>query len=304
MKIVFVGVTKFSYHCLNEVLRNGGNVIAVLTLPGEKASFHSDFADLSEITRRENIPLYRIESTKDPATIELVQGLKPDVIFVFGWSQIIPPEILDIPPKGCIGTHPALLPRNRGRHPLIWALVKGLNKSGLTFLYMNEGVDSGDILMQREFEITRDDDASTLYRKIEVLAAQMISEFLPLLEQDRAPKIRQDHSKANYWEKRGEKDGEIDWSKPTMETYNLIRALTHPYIGAHTFAGGVRLTVWKARLPDHTDTSAKIEDTCMGEVIDRTSEGLHVRTSDGYIILQKYEAESPVEITSGDKLGG
>ena len=128
MQIVFIGTVDFSRHCLMQVIKNGGKVKAVLTLDRKNAGFHSDYSDLSEITSRHKIPLHSIQNINHPDTVDLVRSLKPDVLFFFGWSQLVSKKVLEIPVKGCIGSHPALLPKNRGRHPLIWVLIEGLKE--------------------------------------------------------------------------------------------------------------------------------------------------------------------------------
>ena len=303
MRIVFVGAVEFSRHCLEEVVKNGGNVVAVLTLAKEHAGFHSDYADLSDIAMQHGITVHSIKNINDLETVELIRSLKPDVIFVFGWSQLISKSVLEIPPLGCIGTHPTLLPRNRGRHPIVWALVKGLEESGLTFLYLDEGADSGDILWQKPFPIALEDDAKSLYEKIKALASEAIRKFLPQLEQGTALRMPQDYSQATYWRKRTEKDGEIHWTEPTMKTYNLIRALARPYVGAHTYVKGEKLLVWRARLPQRPLPSETLS-LQPGTIFARTDTGFDVRTGDGYLTVLEYELLGGGAIEVGTQLGG
>ncbi len=295
MRIVFVGAVRFSRHCLAEVLRHGGEVAAVLTLAPDDAGFHADYADLNEIARPGGIPVHHIDNINAPETVELLRRLAPDVIFAFGWSQIIDTQVLAIPRLGCIGTHPTLLPRNRGRHPLIWALVQGLAESGLTFFFMDRGADSGDILWQRPFPITQDDDAGSLYGKVEALATVAIGEFLPELQRGTAPRIPQDHSAANYWRKRSPRDGWIDWAAPTAKTHNLIRALTRPYAGASTFMSGVEVVVWRAHIPEQPLLTAQRANP-PGTIIRRTRSQIDVRTGDGHLSLLEIEPRGSAEI--------
>lgn len=302
MKIVFIGAVDFSRHCLQEIINHGGHIVGVITLDRRFAGFNSDFSDLSEVAEAHRIPIYRIQKMTDPAVITLIRALRPDVIFVFGWSQLIPKDILEIPPKGCIGTHPALLPRNRGRHPLIWALVEGLQESGMTFFYIDEGADSGDILWQKAFPITLDDDAGTLYQKIKVLASEAIPVFLDQLVHGTAPRIPQDHSQATYWRKRGEKDGEIHWGTSSLGIYNLVRALTHPYVGAHTHWGDHRITVWKSRLQERTEGLGG-HGNKPGTVVGRSPEGLRVSTGDGLLTLLDVSIKENAKIPVGVVLG-
>ena len=302
MRIVFIGAIEFSRCCLNEILKSGGEVVGIFTIAKELAHRHSDYADLLEIGDNYGIPTYSVKNINAPHNIQLLRSLEADVIFIFGWSQLVSEYILKLAPLGCIGTHPALLPRNRGRHPIIWALVEGLEESGLTFLYLDEGTDSGDILWQKSFPITLEDNAASLYKKIEVLACEAIREFLIQLEQGTAPRIAQDHSKATYWRKRTEKDGEIDWLASSMKTYNQIRALARPYVGAHTHLGSEKLLVWRAGLPDRILPHQDLE-LQPGIVLALTNKGFDVRTGDGYLTVLEYGSSVETAIDIGVRLG-
>ena len=299
MRIVFIGAVDFSYHCLEVILRQGGNVVAVLNPEKQSARSNSDYADLAPLADEYKVPLYRIAKVKDEYTIELIRSLQPDIIFVFGFSQLIPKQLLDIPPMGCVGTHPALLPQNRGRHPLIWALVEGLSESGLTFFYLDEGADNGDILWQKPFPITMDDDANSLYVKIKTLASQGIEEFLPKLQDGTAPRLPQDHSRASYWRKRTEADGLIIWSNSVLSIFNLVRALTHPYLGAHTFIGSERMIVWKSRIRSILAIDTKLP----GEIVEETPDGFLVQCGDGILEIFLWEVEHNSQLRIGMQLG-
>ena len=302
MRSLFLDTVDFSRHCLQTLLQNGAEVTAVLTLARENANFNSDYADLSDIAEKYGVTLCRIKNINHPENVQLIKTLNPDVIFVFGWSQLISKPILDIPPLGCIGSHPALLPRDRGRHPIIWALVDGFDQSGLTFFFMDEGADGGDILWQRPFSITLWDDAGSIYKKIKELASQAIVEFLPQLENGTALRLPQDHELATYPRKRGKKDGEIVWSAPTMQIYNLVRALTHPYVGAHTFLDGCQVKVWRSALPK-SSLPPNQQDAAPGTVIAVKNGCLDVRTADGFITISAYEINSNGTIGVGSQLG-
>jgi methionyl-tRNA formyltransferase len=297
MRIVFIGTVDFSYFCLAEVIKNGGNVVGVFNQKHEHARFNSDWTDLEPLAAAAGIPLHRFTKIKDPATITQVRTLRPDVIFAWGLSQLIPEELLSIPQQGCIGVHPALLPRNRGRHPIIWALVEGLTESGLTFFYMDEGADSGDILWQRPFAITLDDDAGTLYAKLKLLAAEAIAEFLPQLRNGTALRIPQDHSKATYWRKRGEIDGIVLWNASSMHVHNLVRALTHPYPGAHTLLNGRKVTIWRSRLVDAMPPEFVPE--LPGSILGLSSQSMLVRSGDGFLEITEWETEDGLTLRPG-----
>jgi methionyl-tRNA formyltransferase len=147
-----------------------------------------------------------------------------------------------------VGYHPAALPRNRGRHPIIWALALGLKETASTFFFMDEGADSGPILDQQPVLIETNDDARTLYEKLTAIARVQVRSFLPKLASGDFPRLEQDHGVATYWRKRGKDDGKIDWRMPAEGVHNLVRALTRPYPGAHCVVQGVEAKVWATRV--------------------------------------------------------
>lgn len=303
MRIAFVGAVDFSRHCLERILEVGGEVAVVITLTPNKRHLHSDFADLCSLAGQHGIPCHQVNNINDEDTLRLLISYSPDMLFVFGWSQLIGKRVMEVPRLGCIGTHPALLPRNRGRHPLIWALVEGLSESGLTFFYLDEGADSGDILWQGRFPIALDDDAQSLYEKVKHLASLAIGEFLPQLALGTAPRAPQDHSKASYWRKRTANDGLIDWAAPTLRIYNLIRALTHPYPGAHTYLRGAKVIIWKAELCRQPVPSTAL-GLQPGIVSAVSQQGIDVGTGDGYLRVKTLATDGDTQITVGSRLGG
>lgn len=290
MRIVFVGAVRFSRHCLGAVLQSGGNVVGVFQPRPEKATINADYADLSTIVADTPIPYRQFDNINDLETVEAIRILKPDVIFAFGLSQLINPVILVIPPKGVIVTHPALLPCGRGRHPLIWTLIHDHSKGGLTFFHADQGTDTGDILYQVSFPITDRDDATSLYRRIETLAEEAMPKVLELLETDFPPRIRQNDSQAVVWRKRGEADGEIDWKGPARRVFNLVRALTHPYVGAHTYCNGQKVIVWSAFVEtEHT----KLEHR-PGSIVSVEADSILVSAGDGLVRLKSWDGLTPL----------
>lgn len=289
VRIVFIGIVDFSYHGFSEVLRNGGEVVGVVT--SESGRNNSDYRDLAPLAREHDIPLHLCRNVNDPETLAWIRSLQPDIIFCWGWSQLIKKELLDLPPMGVVGVHPALLPANRGRHPLIWALVLGLRESGLTFFFMDEGADSGPILSQRTFQITDEDNAATLYAKIKQLASEQIAEFLPRLIDGTFKAVPQDHAKANTWRKRSRKDGLIDWRMNERSILNLVRALAKPYPGAEFQWGESSVTVWKARtLGEPVSVFAE-----PGRVLGHRDGKPVVRCMDGAIVLEETEPAVTLE---------
>lgn len=282
MKIVFIGTVEFSKKALQRLIEINAQVVGVCTK--EKSNFNSDFADLTPICKEKKIPFKFVSDINSQENIEWIQSLNPDIIFCFGWSSLIKGKLLALAPMGVIGYHPAALPQNRGRHPLIWALVLGLKQSASTFFFMDEGADSGDIISQKNFEILETDDAQTLYEKVIDTALIQIKEFVPLLENKTYQKIKQNHKIANTWRKRCKADGKIDFRMSSKAIYNLVRALTKPYVGAHLEYKGKDIIVWKVKIVKNTEKNIE-----SGKVLESDQNTFIVKTYDGAIKIVEHE---------------
>lgn len=178
MKIFFIGCVEFSYISLHTLItrfhiQNKLEIVGVATK--EHSAFNADFCNLAPLCEESHIPFIYTKDINSPATLDFIHSCKPDVIYCFGWSSLIKKELLDSYP--IIGYHPAALPHNRGRHPIIWALALGLQQSASTFFLMEEGADSGNIISQVPFEITFEDNAQSICQKVEIIAQKQIFDF-------------------------------------------------------------------------------------------------------------------------------
>mgnify|MGYP002712993844 CR=1 FL=1 len=246
MRIVYIGTVDFSRRILQELVSMRCDVVGVCT--AESSAVNSDHCDLSAVSREHGIPWIYVDDINDERTVIWIRDKRPDVIFCFGWSRLLGKPILDIAPLGVVGYHPSALPENRGRHPIIWALVLGLKETGSTFFFLDEGADSGDVLSQRSIQIDPDDDAADLYRKVTDAALEQVREFVPDLEGGRARAVSQDRRRGNAWRKRNRADGRIDWRMSAQSIRNLVRGLARPYVGAHFDVGGQEVRVWRAEV--------------------------------------------------------
>lgn len=289
MRIFFVGTISFSKVALEKLLFLNANIVGVATK--SQSTFNADHVDLSSICIEEDIPWKYVKDVNAPHIQTWIKSLKPDIIFCFGWSNLIKKELLDLTEIGVVGFHPTELPKNRGRHPVIWSLVLGLDKSATTFFFMKEGADDGDILSQSEFTIAYEDDAFGVYEKIVKNALLQIEHFLPKLQRGDYKLVKQDESQANLWRKRGVKDGEIDFRMSSFAIYNLVRALTRPYIGAHINYQGEEVKIWKVK--EENCTNRNIEP---GKVLRSDDLGILVKTYDGAVrILEHTFKKTPNE---------
>jgi methionyl-tRNA formyltransferase len=249
MKIGFIGCVESSLLALNVLLslkQHNIEVVAVITK--DKSTFNADYVNLSGVCKSNDIPCHFEESENKNASMEFMRIYQPDIIYCFGWSYLLENEFIDMAPKGIIGFHPAKLPQNRGRHPIIWALALGLEVTASTFFQMEEGADTGPILSQVDIHISQKDDAKSLYHKILDSMALQIKDFTLALANGTAEFTCQDHSKATNWRKRTRKDGLIDWRMQAADIYNLIRALAKPYPGAEFQYLGELQPVWESKI--------------------------------------------------------
>lgn len=282
MRIVLIGTVLFSEKALNKLIDIGANIVGVGTK--KQSKFNNDFADLAPLSEKNNIPYRYINDINSVESINWIRSLAPDIIFCFGWSSLIGKELLQLPDLGVIGFHPAKLPENRGRHPIIWAIALGLKKSASTFFIMQEGADNGDILSQVDFDILDEDDAQSIYNKVINIALEQIEIFIPRLEKFEFDRVQQNQDLASSWRKREKRDGLIDFRMTSAAIHNLIRALTAPYIGAHLEYQGKEIIVWKAEV-----ALCSINNIEPGKVLEIYGNMIVVKTYDSAIKLIEHE---------------
>lgn len=289
MRIAFIGCVDFSLFLLEHVLSlPDAEVVGVVTR--RESAFHGDFASLGPLAAVRGVACYYDEKNRQTDMAEWLRQVRPDVVYCFGWPYLLKAEILGIPPLGVVGYHPAALPRNRGRHPIIWTLVLGLPETCSTFFIMDEGADSGDIVSQRTVPVSTDDDAASLYHKLKIIAKEQVGKITVGLASGTCARRPQDHSLANYWRKRTKMDGEIDWRMSARSVCNLVRALARPYPGAHCTVGAHEVKIWRARIaPVAADAIANLEP---GKVLGSDPAGIRVKCGDGAVDLLAHEFES------------
>lgn len=282
MRIVFIGTVEFSKRALKKLIDLDAKVVGVCTK--KKSDFNSDFADLKPLCKKKKIPIKFVKNINSKNNYDWIKSLNPDIIFCFGWSSLLKKKLLTLPPMGVLGFHPSKLPKNRGRHPLIWALALGLKKSASTFFFMDEGADSGTILSQKEFKILPSDDAKTLYNRVVNTALIQLKNFLSHLEKKTYRTIKQNHKISNTWRKRTKADGKIDFRMTSQSIYNLVRALTKPYVGAHICYKEKEIIVWRVEIIKNKQNNIE-----SGKVLDLNGDKILVKTYDGAVRITNHE---------------
>lgn len=283
MKIVFIGCVEFSRQALELVQALPGvSVVGVITQ--RHSPINADFHCLAPLAESIGCPAHFADGNDQDAMAAFIGATGADVVYCFGWSYLLKPRILSSTPLGVVGYHPAALPQNRGRHPIIWALALGLPQTGSTFFFMTEGADDGDIISQDSIVIDDQDDAASLYRKVCETALRQIPIFTADLVGNRVTRIKQDHAKANTWRKRGRQDGQIDWRMSAQAIRDLVRALTRPYVGAHLTFQGQDIKVWRCEVGPAAPTNLE-----PGRVLMIDDNNVTVKCLGGSVILTHHD---------------
>jgi len=286
MRIIVNGQQAFGKAALEAILDAGRDeVVAVYTAP-DKEGRPPD--PLKQAAVERGIPLYQPASYKDAAVIEEMKALKADLMVMAYMIIFVPENVRNVPTHGSICFHPSLLPKHRGPSSINWPIAWGATRSGLTWFFPDDGLDEGDILLQREVEIGPDETLGQVYfDKIFPLGVKTTLEAIDLIRSGKPPRVKQDDSKATYesWFKK--EHAKLDWEKPAADVYNLIRA-ANPQPGAWTTLDGVEVQVFDARRRDGEGTP--------GAVVEVTPEGVVVQAQGGRILLQR------VRPKGGDKM--
>jgi len=290
-RCVLFAYHEMGYTCIEALLDLGAPIAALFThadQPTEEIWWRS----CAELARSRSIPVYTPE-TLDAASIGRIAALAPDVIYSFYYRSLLSTRVLKTAPLGAFNLHGSLLPAYRGRAPVNWVLVNGERETGVTLHHMVARADAGDIVAQRAIAIDDRDTALTLYRKLTPLGAGLIREFHPLIVEGRAPRRPNDLSKGSYFGRRRPDDGRIDWGWPARRIFNLVRAVTHPYPGAFSFAGGRRLIIWEARIGRESGSeSTAAPGVVIGEA---PGGGIEVAAGEGSVIVMRAQFEGDPE---------
>jgi len=281
MRILFIGSANSSKFLLKKCFELKLNIVGVCT---QKKSRNDDFCDLKKYFKlNNNLSIYtkNINSYKNYLWIK---NKKPDLIFCFGWSQILNKNIIKLAKKMTIGFHPSELPKNRGKHPIIWSLVLGLKRIATTFFIIkNENVDSGTIVSQKTILISKLENASSLYKKIITTSCSQLGSFIKKIENNIPLKsYLKKTKKSNYWRKRNYNDGRIDWRMSAISIYNLVRALSKPYNNAIFTYKNKEIKVLKVKIIKKKNNFL-INNFEPGKILKKTYNYFDVKCGEGVI---------------------
>jgi methionyl-tRNA formyltransferase len=284
MRIVFMGTPEFAVPSLEALLKSDDQVVGIVTQPDRPRGRgqHLSPSPVKVIAQREQVPLLQPMKMKDPAFMAELSGWKPDVIAVAAFGRILPPAILSLPLRGCINVHGSLLPKYRGAGPIQWALINGETETGITTMLMDEGMDTGAILLQATIAIGPDDTAGSLSVRLADLGGRLLVETLAQLKAGTLTPRPQDHAQATLAPLLKKEDGAISWTMSAAAIANRIRGLT-PWPGAFTFAKMDRWTISLATALDETT------DLSPGQITALTKEAIYVATGKGVLAIRELQ---------------
>jgi methionyl-tRNA formyltransferase len=246
MKLVFMGTPQFAVPCLKKLIQSGFDIAAVVTQPDRKSGRGQKMVPppVKQLAEAHGIPVLQFDRIKSPEGVAALKALAPDMIVTAAFGQILSKEILSIPPLGCLNVHASLLPKYRGAAPIQWAIIKGELISGVTIMYMNEGLDTGDIIASRSVKIGSDMTGGELYESLAYLGANLLIETIQNIQNGTASRTVQDDAKSSYYPPLSKALAEIDWTKPARDIHNLVRALD-PVMGGMAHMNGEIFKIWR-----------------------------------------------------------
>ena len=255
MRIVFMGTPDFAVPCLRELIAHKHEIAAVVTQPDRPKGRGNKLAEsaVKIFARESGIAIFQPEKIKTGEFVQILRDLAPEAIIVVAFGQILSQEILDIPPLGCINVHASLLPKYRGAAPINWCIINGDKTTGVTAMYMDKGMDTGDIILKKEIEIGEDENAGELHDRLSELGASVLSETIELLIEGKIERTPQNNEEATYAPIMTKELGRIDWSRDAKDIRNLIRG-TYPWPGAFPSYNGKIFKILRSQaLEDNTD---------------------------------------------------
>lgn len=303
LKIIFMGTPDFSIPSIEAVYNSGNELIAVITQPDKPKGRGKQMAPppIKEWAEKRGLPVYQPQRIRgDIHFIEKIAGMAPDLVVTAAFGQILPKDFLDIPRLGCINVHASLLPEYRGASPIQQVLIDGKEETGISLMYMDVGMDTGDVILQEKIQIGHDWDAGRLHDELSVLGGSVLARGLKLFEEGRPKGTPQDNTKATYCSKIDKSMGEINWDNSASSIRNLVRGLT-PWPGAYTFLNGQRLKVWKVEEGVYSTDNEAFPGTVLAS---DEQNGLLVRCGDGVLRITQLQGPGSRSMSDMDYLRG
>ena len=292
MRIVFMGTPEFALPSLNQLHEAGHDIVGVVTQPDRPRGRGHRLLPTPVANRAAalDLPVYKPEKVRDPEFLGVMRTLAPEAVVLVAFGQLIPAQLLQLPPLGCINLHPSLLPKYRGASPVHVPILAGESRTGVTTMFMDEGLDTGDIILQEDVSIGPEENAGDLHDRLAVIGARLLCVTLERLAVGDAPRRRQDEAMASYAPKI--QKAEIDWAQSSDQVARTIRGLS-PFPGAFTYLEGLRIKLLRAVTVDGPRGRR-------GEIVDIQGDALIVACGAGCISLTEVQPEGKSAMSGAD----
>ena len=317
LKILFMGTPDFAQESLKSIYDAGFEIIGVVTNPDKPKGrgMKLAYSPVKEYALEKNLKIYQpIKIKNNTEFLDEIKTLAPDVICVVAYGKILPKEILEIPKLGCINVHGSLLPKYRGAAPIQWAVLNGDKTTGITTMYMNEGMDTGDMILKEEVEIGPEETTGDLWQKLSKIGGEILVKTLKLIEEGKAPREKQTEE-ATLAPMLNKEMALIDWeNSDANKIHNLIRGL-NPIMGAYTFLNGKKIKFWKSKVltkeeffsykTEFEEYEAKFNNLVPGTIlIADDKDGLYIKANGGVLKILEIQGENAKRMPTADFLRG
>lgn len=299
MRVLFMGTPDIATGCLQKLIDEKYEIIGVVTQPDKPQNRGKKLGmpPVKELALKYDIPVYQPLKAREDGFVETLKELNPDIIVVVAFGQILPKSILDIPELGCINVHVSLLPKYRGAAPINWVIINGEQKTGVTTMYMDEGLDTGDMILTEEFDLNDEITAGELHDKMRDIGADVLIKTLNQIENGTAPRIPQNHEEFTYAPIMNKSLGKIDWSKSAREIHNLIRGV-NPWPSAYTNYKDSTMKIWK------TEVLNENSDKEPGTILEVDKDGMKVSTKDDVILVKEIQMPGKKRVLVSEYIKG
>lgn len=297
MRVVFMGTPDIAATCLTKILEDGFQVVGVYTQPDRPKGrgMKMVYSPVKEVALAHNLPVFQPENFREDETIEELKALQPDVVAVVAYGRILPQRVLDLAPKGFINIHASVLPQYRGSAPYQWAVLDGLQETGVTAMYLVREMDAGDMIDVAKTPIGADETAGELLDRLAILGAELLSKTLTKVEKGEATAVPQDETKVTYAPMLDKSMCPIDWTKTAQQIHNQVRGL-HPWPVATAEISGTKFKI-------HA-TKVVVGNGKPGEILGLTKTGLQVACGSGAIEILSLQAEGGKRMAAPDYFRG
>lgn len=299
MDIVYMGTPDFAVPALEKLIEAGHKIMAVVTQPDRQRGRGKEvlYSPVKECALKYGIPVFQPAKIKAPEAVEQLRSYHADIFVAAAFGQILSKEILEMPRYGCVNIHASLLPKYRGAAPIQWAVINGEDKTGVTIMQMDEGLDTGDILTQREILIAQEETGESLFEKLSILGAELLVETLDGIWRGEVVKRKQDASLSTYARMLKKEDGRIDWSRPSKQIEQQIRGM-NSWPSAYTMWNGKTLKIWKAQWNQSVHAHAP------GTILTVEKESVSIACGEGVIRIMELQLEGKKRMAVKDFLLG